>query len=218
MDIERQDDRGQRLCVAALVTNERGQVLLVEHRERGWELPGGKVLRGERCAAAMLREGEEEAGLKFQLAGNPVLVEADSPDDPCGSMAVLLYRGDAAGDPVPNDPTGLVVRARWFMASEVPWALLSPLPTVAHLQSWAGSGDVAGYLRISAVAEVVGLTTATLRVWERRYGIPKPARNGSGVYRLYGPADIARVKVMKETIAKGVSPAQAAEVAKQVFQ
>jgi 8-oxo-dGTP diphosphatase len=37
--------------------------LMVHNPNRGWEFPGGKVRVGEDCAAAALRELEEEAGV-----------------------------------------------------------------------------------------------------------------------------------------------------------
>ena len=46
--------------------------------------------------------------------------------------------------------------------------------------------------RIRAVAELTGVSTATLRAWERRYGVPTPSRTASA-YRLYGDEDVALV-------------------------
>ena len=63
--------------------------------------------------------------------------------------------------------------------------------------------------RIRAVADMCGITTATLRAWERRYGVPSPARTASS-YRLYGDADIAVIKAMCELVNNGTSAAEAA--------
>ena len=38
--------------------------------------------------------------------------------------------------------------------------------------------------RIKRVAHLTGINPATLRAWERRYGLVAPDRTGSG-YRLY---------------------------------
>lgn len=63
--------------------------------------------------------------------------------------------------------------------------------------------------RIRAVSELAGVSTATLRAWERRYGVPSPARTASA-YRLYGDADVKLVRKMRELVDSGVAPAEAA--------
>lgn len=63
--------------------------------------------------------------------------------------------------------------------------------------------------RIRAVAELTGVSTATLRAWERRYGVPAPARTASA-YRLYGDDDVALVAQMRDLVESGVAPAEAA--------
>lgn len=65
--------------------------------------------------------------------------------------------------------------------------------------------------RIQAVSELTGVPAATLRAWERRYGIPKPLRTESR-YRLYSEANIQQVRRMKELIAAGMSPSEAADL------
>src|SRR5580698_581664 len=65
--------RGVTLGVRGLVVNDAGEVLLVEHTYmRGWYLPGGGVERGETTEAAVIRELQEEAGVK--VVGRPRLV------------------------------------------------------------------------------------------------------------------------------------------------
>jgi MerR family transcriptional regulator, light-induced transcriptional regulator len=65
-------------------------------------------------------------------------------------------------------------------------------------------------LRIGELARRAGLPPATLRSWERRYGIVEPQRTDSG-YRLYSARDERRLKAMVELIAGGLAPAEAAE-------
>ncbi len=63
--------------------------------------------------------------------------------------------------------------------------------------------------RIQAVAERTGVPTATLRAWERRYGVPEPARSVTR-YRLYTDDDVALIRRMAALCATGVRPAEAA--------
>jgi MerR family transcriptional regulator, light-induced transcriptional regulator len=58
-------------------------------------------------------------------------------------------------------------------------------------------------------ARATGVSEATLRAWERRYGVISPQRTESG-YRLYDDAAIAAVVAMRDLVARGVAPSQAA--------
>jgi DNA-binding transcriptional MerR regulator len=51
-----------------------------------------------------------------------------------------------------------------------------------------------------------------LRAWERRYGLLQPTRS-SGGFRLYSSADENRVRAMQQSLASGLSAAQAARAA-----
>jgi len=70
-----------------------------------------------------------------------------------------------------------------------------------------------GRYRIQAVSKMTGISTATLRSWERRYGVPSPSRTSSS-YRLYGDADVTLLERMRDLCRDGMSPAEAAEVVK----
>jgi len=63
--------------------------------------------------------------------------------------------------------------------------------------------------RIQAVVGMTGVPAATLRAWERRYGIPQPQRTGSA-YRLYTEVDVEAVKRLVDGKQQGLSAAQAA--------
>ncbi|MCA9546461.1 MAG: MerR family transcriptional regulator [Myxococcales bacterium] len=67
--------------------------------------------------------------------------------------------------------------------------------------------------RIQAVARLSGVTSATLRAWERRYGLPEPERGENG-YRLYSEVDLARVQRMVALIEAGHAPSDAARLAR----
>jgi DNA-binding transcriptional MerR regulator/methylmalonyl-CoA mutase cobalamin-binding subunit len=65
---------------------------------------------------------------------------------------------------------------------------------------------------IKQAAARSGLSVATVRVWERRYGVVHPERTASG-YRLYDDDAIDRLTAMRHLVEDdGVRPSQAAEV------
>lgn len=68
-----------------------------------------------------------------------------------------------------------------------------------------------GRYRIQSVAEMTGVSAATLRAWERRYGIPAPQRTASA-YRLYTDRDVELIKRVRELCDGGIAPAQAAQM------
>jgi MerR family transcriptional regulator, light-induced transcriptional regulator len=65
---------------------------------------------------------------------------------------------------------------------------------------------------IKRVSEMLGVPVATLRAWQRRYGVVNPGRSDSG-YRLYGAGDIAVLRRMQALVASGWSPKEAAAAA-----
>jgi DNA-binding transcriptional MerR regulator len=68
-------------------------------------------------------------------------------------------------------------------------------------------GTSAG-LRIGEVARRAGVTTATLRAWEARYGLLPSARTAGG-HRLYREADVGRVQAVRRLVDQGWSVAGA---------
>lgn len=67
-------------------------------------------------------------------------------------------------------------------------------------------------LTVAAVARRLGVAPATLRTWDRRYGLG-PSQHSAGAHRRYSPADIARLERMRRLVLSGVPPAEAARVA-----
>lgn len=64
-------------------------------------------------------------------------------------------------------------------------------------------------MRIGEFSARVGLSTHTIRAWERRYGLVSPLRTEGG-YRVYGPGDLARVRAAASLVESGVSAANSA--------
>lgn len=71
-----------------------------------------------------------------------------------------------------------------------------------------------GLYTVKAAAERAGVTPELLRAWERRYGVPSPARSMSG-YRLYSEEDIRAVCWIQEKLRCGIGVRQAVELYKR---
>ena len=59
-----------------------------------------------------------------------------------------------------------------------------------------------GIYRIGAVAKMVGVPVATLRVWERRYAVVTPPKTEGG-QRLYSDADLLKITLLKNLTLQG---------------
>lgn len=68
-------------------------------------------------------------------------------------------------------------------------------------------------LTVAAVARRLGVAPATLRTWDRRYGLG-PSSHEAGEHRRYCPTDLAKLTLMRRLITIGVAPSDAAEKAK----
>ncbi len=69
-------------------------------------------------------------------------------------------------------------------------------------------------LTVAAVARRLGVAPATLRTWDRRYGLG-PSTHEAGEHRRYCPADLSKLMMMRRLISAGVAPSDAAEQAKK---
>jgi DNA-binding transcriptional MerR regulator len=77
--------------------------------------------------------------------------------------------------------------------------------------------DAKGKFRIQAVADMTGVPAATLRAWERRYGVPVPERTESA-YRLYTEQDVELIRRLRELTEAGMAPAEAARLVQRVAE
>ena len=69
-------------------------------------------------------------------------------------------------------------------------------------------------LTVAAVARRLGVAPATLRTWDRRYGLG-PSTHEAGEHRRYCPGDLAKLTLMRRLITTGVAPCDAAEKARE---
>lgn len=71
----------------------------------------------------------------------------------------------------------------------------------------SGVADATPIYPIRDVARLTGINPVTLRAWQRRYGLLKPARTEKG-HRLYSEADIATIRHILHWLEQGVSIGQ----------
>ena len=69
-------------------------------------------------------------------------------------------------------------------------------------------------MTVAAVARQIGVAPATLRTWDRRYGIG-PTQHSAGAHRRYSPEDVARLEYMRRLVISGIPPADAARAAQE---
>ncbi len=69
---------------------------------------------------------------------------------------------------------------------------------------------------LRAVLKETGLTAATVRAWERRYGLPRPSRTPGG-HRLYSPYELATLHWLKARIAEGLTISRAVDLWRQIL-
>lgn len=62
-------------------------------------------------------------------------------------------------------------------------------------------------MSIRVVSRLTGVPAHTLRMWERRYGFPKPTR-GDGGRRVYGASDITALRLIRSALSAGYRPGE----------
>ncbi|WP_139123043.1 MerR family transcriptional regulator [Cellulosimicrobium cellulans] len=67
-------------------------------------------------------------------------------------------------------------------------------------------------LAVAVVARRLGVAPATLRTWDRRYGLG-PSEHRAGSHRRYTDDDVARLVIMRRLTLDGVAPSDAARAA-----
>ena len=71
--------------------------------------------------------------------------------------------------------------------------------------------DRGARLTVAAVAHRLGVAPATLRTWDRRYGLG-PSEHQAGAHRRYTADDVLRLQTMRRLTLEGVPPGEAARV------
>lgn len=104
------------VTAGAIVTDQRGRVLLLKHRFRpgsGWGMPGGFIEEGEQPEEALRRELREEVGLEI---GEAKLIMVRTFKKP--KQVEIVFSCQAAGD---IDQLNFEIqRVAWFCPEELP--------------------------------------------------------------------------------------------------
>lgn len=111
------------MCVVALALNDaEGRWLMhrrPDHKHHGglWEFPGGKVEPGETPANALIREIEEELGIRLDAGSlEPAGFAQETPERGTTPIVILLYTAkDWDGVPEPREGGAIA----WFVSEQI---------------------------------------------------------------------------------------------------
>ncbi|WHY01430.1 NUDIX hydrolase [Neobacillus sp. DY30] len=92
------------VSAAAIVLNEKNQLLLVKGPRRGWEMPGGQVEEGESLTDAVIRETKEESGIDIEVIKFCGIFQNIE-----GSICNTLFLGKPIGGQLTTSPESLEV-------------------------------------------------------------------------------------------------------------
>lgn len=101
------------VSVAAVVTNDDGQVLVIKRRDNGaWQLPGGVLELGETIEDGLRREVREETGIDVQ----PERLTGVYKNMNLGVVALVFRARWRTGTPAPTDESSEVT---WWTPHQV---------------------------------------------------------------------------------------------------
>jgi len=104
---------GHTVGALCLIEYEGRLLMLNQHHRRGWTFPGGLLNRGEDAGTAVVREVEEETGLRIQVQLPFTIVV-----DPRSRRVDILYwvQADTAA---PVRASGEAVTAEWVYPADM---------------------------------------------------------------------------------------------------
>lgn len=111
----------QGVVVGCLVRNANGEVLLIRHHTRGWEIPQGRVEEGEDLVHALHREVREETGVEIEMGPLAAVWSKLSPPP----ALIFTFLGRYASGALA--PTGDSVEAVWVTETEARGKVENPV-------------------------------------------------------------------------------------------
>lgn len=98
------------VAACGLITNEIGEVLLMRHPQRGWEVPGGQVEVGEDLIASLQREIEEEIGITVIVGRLTGVYSNLQFDENTPTKVIFAFRGEKSAGILRTSPENPEVR------------------------------------------------------------------------------------------------------------
>jgi 8-oxo-dGTP diphosphatase len=115
------NDPRHTVVVGCLVRNGSGEVLLIRHERRGWEIPQGRVEEGENLVEAVQREVAEETGVVVEVGPLAAIWSMVSPP----SALIFAFLGRyISGDLAPTDDS---LEALWVPEDRAVEKVTSPV-------------------------------------------------------------------------------------------
>ncbi|WP_217586041.1 NUDIX hydrolase [Lentibacillus saliphilus] len=93
------------VSAAAIVLNDKNEILLIKGERRGWEMPGGQVEEHESLKDAAIRETKEESGIDIEVTRFCGVFQNV---DRCICNTLFLGR-PIGGEPTPCPPESIEV-------------------------------------------------------------------------------------------------------------
>jgi len=124
----------KQMVVVAGIAKRAGRVLVARRRggshDGKWEFPGGKVERGESCAAALAREFAEEFGVAARVGRRAGTVEICSPR---ARMLIVFHEVRFEGKPGRREHSSVL----WALPRQLAaMDMLGPDALIAAILSW----------------------------------------------------------------------------------
>jgi 8-oxo-dGTP diphosphatase len=126
------------VAACALISNTRGEILLVKHPRRGWEVPGGQVEEGESLIHGLEREIREETGTAAEIGVlTGVYSNVKAPTKVIFAFLGTYQFGELT--PSPESP-----EVRWFPREDVLAQITYPAlrDRIADMLGFAATGEV----------------------------------------------------------------------------